>query len=39
MTAFQKLSKGFFAGIVLAFIWGVELFDYVVNGGNLREPG
>ena len=34
---------GFCASIVLAFISGVELFDYVVDGrgggGGLREPG
>ena len=30
---------GFCASIVLAFISRVELFDYVVDGGNLREPG
>ena len=28
---------GFCESIVLAFIWGVELFDYVVDGENLRE--
>ena len=31
--------SGFCASIVLAFILGVELFDYVVDGVNLREPG
>ena len=30
---------GFCASIVLAFIWGVKLFDYVVDRGNLLEPG
>ena len=30
---------GFSASIILAFISGVELFDYMVYGGNLQEPG
>ena len=30
---------GFCASIVLDFISGVELFDHVVDEGNLREPG
>ena len=29
----------FCARIILAFILRVELFDYVVDGGNLLEPG
>ena len=29
---------GLFASIVLAFKLGMELFDYVVDGVNLREP-
>ena len=30
---------GFCAGIAFAFILGVELFDYMVDGGNLQELG
>ena len=30
---------GFSASIILAFILGVELFDYMVYGENLQEPG
>ena len=30
---------GFCASIVLAFILGVELSHYMVDGGNLQEPG
>ena len=30
---------GFCTSIVLAFILGVKLFDYVVNGWRLQEPG
>ena len=29
---------GFCISIVFAFILGVELFDYLVDGGNLWEP-
>ena len=31
--------QGFYASIVLAFISEVELFDYVLDGGDLQEPG
>ena len=31
--------SGFCTNILLAFVSGVELFDYVVDGANLREPG
>ena len=30
---------GFSASIIPAFILGVELFDYMVYGENLQEPG
>ena len=31
--------RAFCASIVLTFISGMELFDYVIDGGNLREAG
>ena len=39
-TCESYCMPGVCAGIVLAFISGVELFDYIVHGGgwNLRQP-
>ena len=35
----SRLMPGFCASIVLAFISGVALFDYVVDRENMQEPG